>query len=48
MGLHDRLSFPNFTTSATLRLQWELLHEEFKHEFVSPKAMTMSIAESIM
>ena len=48
MGLHYLLSLPNFATYATLRRSSELLHEEVKHDLVSPEAMTMSTAESII
>ena len=47
MGLMtDFLSFSNFAFSVAFRTKLELLHEEVKHDFVSPEAITMSIAVS--
>jgi len=48
IGLHDLLSFANFFDSAALRTQSKLLLEEDKHDLVSPEAMTMYMAESIL
>ncbi len=47
IGLH-LLSFANFVDSAALRTKSELLLEEDKHDLVSPKTMTMSMAGSIL
>ena len=46
--LQDLLSFAKFADSAALSTKSELLQEEYKHDLVNPKAMTMSIAESII
>ena len=48
MRLTDLLSFPNLTFSAAFKTKLELLHEEDKHDFVSPEAITISIAVSSM
>ena len=46
MGLAEFLSFLNLAFSAAFRTKSELLHEEDKHDFVKPEAMTGSMAVS--
>ena len=48
MGLAEFLSFLNLAFSAAFRTKSELLHEEDKHDFVKPEAMTRSMAMSNM
>jgi hypothetical protein len=48
MGLTESMSFPNLAFSAAFVTKSELLHEEVKHDFVKPEAITRSIAVSIM
>jgi len=47
MGLTEFLSSLNLTFSAALKTKSELLHEEDKHDFVKPEAITGSMAMSI-
>ena len=40
------MSFLNLVFSAALRTKLELLHEEDKHDFVNPEAISRSMAVS--
>ncbi len=44
----DLMSFPSLARSTALRTKSEPLEEEDKQDFVSPEAMTRSMAMSIM
>ncbi len=46
MGLGEILFFLNFAFSAAFRTKSELIHEEDKHDFFKPEAMTRSMAVS--
>ena len=46
MGLAEFLSFDNLAFSAAFWTKSELLHEEDKHDFGKPEAMTRSMAVS--
>ena len=46
MGLAEYLSFLNLAFSVAFRTKSELFHEEDKHDFVKPEAITKSMAVS--
>jgi hypothetical protein len=46
MGLMEFMSFLNLDFSAALRTKSELLHEERRHDFVHPDAITKSMTMS--